>query len=412
MKFKKWMSGIALSSFAALAIVLFLVNAAPVSAQQRSIHRTDLSVWPASNRVSPKSDAAATPNGKIENQNHDVRYNVVTIGVLPGKTNTNLANFGRTVNHLGDVTGFSFVYTGDYHSIYLTTQGFIWHKGKLTALPLLNGYPGAFASAINDLGQVVGGANLLRSDGGIGQTAVRWDYGQPTNLGTLKPNSNSFADDINNWGAAVGLSYSFDDNHDLPVVWYGGTIHALPLLPGETDGEAFQINDLGLMVGHQFSNTNDIPCLWYWNGSGYTAVDLGSFGGTYGEALGINDFGQVVGWSLNASDIHGPAFVWDVVHGLQALPSLPGDTDGSGNNINEVGQITGYSQLFDNNGNFISQRVVIWQNGTPTDLQTLVPAGSPTFNNVGNINDLGQIAICSGRFVDGTIAGYLLVPTH
>jgi probable HAF family extracellular repeat protein len=252
MKFKKWMSGIALSLFAALAIMLFLVNAAPVSAQQRSIHRPDLSVWPRRDRVSPKSDATATPNGKIENQNHDVRYNVVTIGVLPGKTNTNLTNSGRSVNHLGDVTGFSFVYTGNFNSIFLTNQGFIWHKGNLTALPLLNGYPGAFAVAINDLGQVVGEASLIDSSGQVRETAVRWDHGQVTNLGTLKPNSNSSTSDINNWGAAVGLSYSFDDNQDLPVVWYGGTIHALPLLPGEIDGEAFQINDLGLIIGHQF----------------------------------------------------------------------------------------------------------------------------------------------------------------
>jgi hypothetical protein len=62
--------------------------------------------------------------------------------------------------------------------------------------------------------------------------------------------------------------------------------------------------------------------------------------------------------------------------------------------------------------NLICIVALIWQNGIPTDLQTLVPAGSPTFNNVGNINDLGQIAICSGRSGDGTIAGYLLVPTH
>jgi hypothetical protein len=140
MNTKKFVCVTTMTLVAALATMLFVITAADANAQQRANHRTDLSVWPGSNRVSPKSDAAATPNGKIENQNHDVRYNVVTIGVLPGKTNTNLTNFGRTVNHLGDVTGFSFVYTGDYHSIYLTTQGFIWHKGKLTALPLLNGY--------------------------------------------------------------------------------------------------------------------------------------------------------------------------------------------------------------------------------------------------------------------------------
>jgi uncharacterized membrane protein len=403
MKFKAWTPVVVMMLFAAL-------TAGPVSAQQRNFHRTDLSTWPGSDRVSLKSDATA--NGKIENQNHDVRYSVVTIGVLPGKTNTVLPSPGRAVNNLGDIAGFSFVYTGDFHSIYLTVQGFTWHKGRLTPLPLLNGYPGAFAIAINEVGQVAGEANLIDSNGQIRQTAVRWDHGQPTNLGTLKPNSNSATFDLNNWGAVVGESYSFDDQQLLPVAWYQGAAHALPLLPGEAGGEAFQINDLGLIVGHQFSNSNDIPCLWYWNGSSYTATDLGSFGGDFGQGLGINLFGQVVGWSLNAGNIHGPAFVWDAVHGLQALPSLPGDTDGSGNFINELGQITGYSQLFDNNGNLLSQREVIWQNGTPTDLQTLVPPGTPTFNTVGEINNFGQIAMDSGSFGDGSIAGYLLVPTH
>jgi uncharacterized membrane protein len=122
--------------------------------------------------------------------------------------------------------------------------------------------------------------------------------------------------------------------------------------------------------------------------------------------------GQVVGYSLYAGDIHGPAFLWDYRHGLQALPSLPGDTDGTGNGINDLGQIVGYSALYDNNGNWVSGRVVIWQNGIPTDLQTVVPSGTPTFNSVGKIPDSGQIAVDSGNFDDGTIAGLLLVPTH
>ncbi|MGB7555390.1 MAG: hypothetical protein WBM04_13535, partial [Candidatus Korobacteraceae bacterium] len=71
-----------------------------------------------------------------------------------------------------------------------------------------------------------------------------------------------------------------------------------------------------------------------------------------------------------------------------------------------------FSQLFDDNGDFISQRVVLWQNSTVTDLQTLVPAGTPVLTDVGHINDLGQIDVDSGSGSDGTTAGYLLVPKH
>ncbi len=148
-----------------------------------------------------------------------------------------------------------------------------------------------------------------------------------------------------------------------------------------------------------------------WNGSGYSAVSLGSLGGDYGEAVGINDLGQATGWSLYPGDIHGPAFVSDV-HGLHALPQLPGDTDGYGSQINELGQIVGYSQLFDDNGNFISQRVAIWQGGTVTELQTLIPSEIPTLIDVGYVNNFGVISADSGFLADGTEAAYLLVPIH
>jgi uncharacterized membrane protein len=405
-----WMTAVYL--FAALASLV--MTAVPVTAQQRSIHRSDSPMSTSGGQMSLSNQTLLqTSNTNIETNNHNARYDVVTIGVLPGKTNTVVPNV-KSVNNFEHLAGYSFVYTGDFNNVALTAQGFIWQNGRLKALPLLAGWPGAWAFAINDRDQVAGTANAMDGNGNIVTTAVMWDHGQPINLGMLQPNSNSFPLGINIWGVVVGGSQIPGTGSNKPVVWYGGAIHALPLLPGMDHGFAEQINDLGMIAGRQGApdGSSQIPCLWYWNGSGYTPVSLGSLGGDFGDALGINDFGQIVGWSLYAGDIHGPAFVWDGVHGLHALPSLPGDTDGSGNNINELDQITGYSQLFDDNGNFVSQRMVIWQNGTPTDLQTLVPAGTPAFTDVANVNDLGQIGIDSGSLGDGTIAGYLLVPAH
>jgi len=143
------------------------------------------------------------------------------------------------------------------------------------------------------------------------------------------------------------------------------------LLPGEAGGIAFGINDMGLIVGYQFQedDVSEIPCLWHWNGTGYTPMSLGSFGGDYGEAFDVNNLGQAAGFSLYPDDLHGPAFVWDR-RGLHALPSLPGDIDGAALAINDLGQIVGLSELLDDFGDLLSQRVVIWQHGTVTDLQT------------------------------------------
>jgi len=63
----------------------------------------------------------------------------------------------------------------------------------------------------------------------------------------------------------------------------------------------------------------------------------------------------------------------------------------------------------DANGNDV-QHAVLWQHGTVTDLQTVVPAKTPTITDVGNINVFGQIAIETGFFDDGSLAAYVLVP--
>ena len=342
---------------------------------------------------------------------NSVKYKVTQIGVLPGKTNSFLPDL-KTINNLGHAAGYSYVYTGDFNDVFRTGQGFIWQDGKVKALPLLSGWIGAFGFAINDRDQVVGTANNVDPDTTIHQIAVMWDHGQPVSLGTLFPGANSYAWSVNNWGVAVGGSFNPATGFNAPWVWYGGTIHALPYLPGMNHGFAESINDFGVIVGRQgvADDSSSVPCLWYWNGAGYTPISLGSFGGDFGDAIGNNNLGQAVGWSLLPGDIHAPAFVWDLLHGLHALPSLPGDTDGEGHQINDLGQIVGFSQIFDDHGNFVSQRVVSWQNGTPIELQTVIPSNIPTLTDVGYANLFGQISVSSEFNLDGRTVAYVLTP--
>ena len=358
-----------LSCLVALAIALTII-AATANGQENTIHRgiskrrIDVGPLNAASRMRSKS-----ANVQLTIGPNDVRYRTVPIGVLPGKTNSDITEEVNVINNLGHVAGFSFVNTGDIRDYFLTAQAFVWQNAKLQALPLLQGWPGAFATGINDRDQVIGEANNFDSSGRRLRTAIFWDEGKAIDLGTLDSNSNSAAFGINNWGTAVGFNHSLADGHNTPVVWYGGKIHALPLLPGETNALAFGINDFGVISGFQYVNQDigEVACLWYWNGSRYTVVGLGSLGGNYSEAFGVNNWGQAVGDSSNAGDLNSLAALWDW-RGPHTLPLLPGDTDGFANPINDLGQVLGLSFGVDENGDD-TQRVVLWQNGRVIDLR-------------------------------------------
>ncbi len=410
MKSRTWMWTTPLLLFGILNLAVSLaLTVAAADAQQSSIHRSRETVWAGGNHMLQTNRPLPQTSFSTLETNNNARYKVVPIGVLPGKTTSFLTTL-RAVNNIEHVTGYSYVYSGD---MYLTAQGFIWQQGTLKALPLLSGWPGAFAYGINDRDQVVGTANNIDSSGNYLQTAVLWDHGQPVNLGALQPNWVSEAFDVNIWGVAVGRSGALNANFNTPVVWYGGKIHALPLLPGFNGGFAWKINDLGVISGRQRSEDFSlIPCIWYWNGTGYTAVNLGSFGGDYGEAYGINNLNQTAGYSYYPGDNNFSGFLWDSKHGLQALALLPQDTDAQAYNINDLGQIVGDSYAFDSSGNFISQRSAIWEKGAVTDLQTLVPPGTPPLTyETGNINDLGEITV-NATNPDGSPAALLLAPVR
>jgi uncharacterized membrane protein len=402
----------------AIMSMLTITFAGAALAQRPPAHRNS-DMWfgghhpSQSNQALPEisTNSAQSINPDDSDNDDQVRYKVISIGV-PGKT-ASFLTIVRAVNNREHVTGYSFAGDPSTPKAALTGQGFIWRDGKLEALRLLEGWPGAFAFGINDRDQIVGTANNVDAEDNLIQTAVLWDHQRPMNLGALHPGWISEALDVSIFGEVVGASAaSGESEFSTPVFWYGGHIHALPLLPGENGGWANEINALGVIVGWQESAANQVPCLWYWKGNGYIAVNLGSLGGDYGQAFGINNFNKAVGYSLYPGNIHGPAFLWDRKEGLEALPLLPPDTDAVAYNLNERGQIVGDSQIFNESGQFVSQRAAIWENDTVEALQTLVPPNTPPLTyESSNINDLGDIAV-NATNPDGSPDALLLVPRH
>jgi uncharacterized membrane protein len=381
-------------------------------AQQGPSHRgisqrrlDDIATAAPIDRAKPLLRAHNTSGGSI-------RYRTVQIGVLPGYTNSEIANEVNIINNAGHVAGYSWIYNGDITNLYLTAHPFLWKEGKLTPLPLPKGASAAFATGINNRDQVIAETNEVDSTGAHIRRAFMVDQGEVAVLPALDADSNTQPFAVNVWGSVVGRNQNRTNGQNTPVMWSGGKIYALPLLPGQDEGFAFGINDFGAIAGYQFpaDDSSETACLWYWNGHSYSIIALSTLGGNYGDAFGINNWGQVTGNATDAGDVNFFGTLWDY-RGVHELPMLPGDTDGIGNAINDFGGITGFTYGVDKFGNEY-QRVVLWSNHTVTDLQTVVPASTPPLSNIGNANLSGQIAVEAGSPFDGSEAAYVLIPNE
>lgn len=158
-----------------------------------------------------------------------------------------------------------------------------------------------------------------------------------------------------------------------------------PVLGASTNyGQAYDINDLGMVVGNTSTTTGDVHAvIWYPSVSAF-AQDLGTLpGGSTSAAIAINEAGSViVGSSATAGfDIH--AVRWVHVNGtwtIQDLGTLPGGTSGRALDVADDGSIVGVDT------GPAGSRGFLWRNGIMTDLG---PAGLVEARAV---NAIGQVA--------------------
>src|SRR5579871_503992 len=117
-------------------------------------------------------------------------------------------------------------------------------------------------------------------------------------LGTLG-GSQSFADAINEEGQISGGAYLTGDTVFHPVIWDANhVIHDLGLPSGWVGGEAYSINDLGQVTGY-LQNSAGIDHALYADSNGM--VDLGTAGWQNSVGQGINNSGQIAGYFWNSS---------------------------------------------------------------------------------------------------------------
>jgi len=300
----------------------------------------------------------------------------------------------------------------------------LWYQGMKADI----GTPGfgaqnSVAFSVNQRGQAVGESESLsalnptdedfcgfKAQGllskGVGCVPFLWEYGVMTPLPTLGGSSGA-ANLINNRGVVAGVAETSVRDPGCPapqvlqfkpVIWDREGVHELPTASGDPDGVAFSINDNGQVAGASgdcstFSpqtlvNLQPLHALLWDTG---TVTDLGNLGGT-GHGMGIvalnlNNQGEVVGESDLPGDQAFHGFLWSRDTGMKDLGTLPGDAVSAALNINNRGEVIGVSL----DANF-NPRAFVWQNGTMTDLNTLVPADSPLALLLAcGINNRGEI---------------------
>ena len=326
------------------------------------------------------------------------QYTLVDIGAF----SQNPAGTTRVtdINNRGEVVGSSYDNVGNAAFLYSggTMQNLRASLAPFgTALGSSLYTTHSVAQGINDDGVVVGYAQF--ADPTI---AFRWQNGAVTDLGSH-----------NGWAwAPVGVNNGGDI---VASRVYNGVYHpgsGWTVLPSNPSFLPSVINDSGLLGGNLYLGYAFHAALRKPDGS---IVDLDPVGGN-GNVHEINNAGQAAGTRAILSGERG--FFWNGTAmqdiGLLYTPAPGFNTYSGAEGINALGQVVGYSDTSPANTTpgcqSGSRHAVLFSNGTLTDLNLAIGAGSGwCLQYASAINDKGQIA-GSGIAPDGLVHAYLLNP--
>ena len=367
----------------------------------KSGHLTDLGVLPGGASSAPLwiSEngliAGLSENGKTDPlyaglpEVHAVLWQhgkITDLGTLGGGYESE----ANAVNSAGQVVGAALNTVPDPNSMAVgtywlwgvpygyQTRAFIWEKGVMRDLGTLPGGTDAQAILINEKGQVVGysytsssptttacapAASVGFASFPLATGSFIWDEENGmVDLGGLGGTC-TLANDLNNQGQVIGMSYLAGDQSAHAFLWEHGALRDLGgTLGGDFTG-AFVMNAEGEAVGYADLSGNTVFHATLWKHVG-DMTDLGTVGSDQcSYATGINASGQVVGGSIPDCSNIGP-----------------------------------------------NNRAFLWEDGSIVDLNTLIPSGSGLFlQSTITINDRGEIA-GNGADASGNGHAFLLIP--
>lgn len=273
-------------------------------------------------------------------------------------------------------------------------QSFSWTiAGGTNPLPTLVNQLGGVAHDVNASGLIVGFGN-----GGL-QKAYAYDSTTSSYI-TLNGSGNTAAHAVNQSGSIVGSVGTSAARWATP----SSNVTLLSAPSGATSTFAFDINNAQTVVGSSTFTTPDpnnpdvdrtYTQATFWDASNAPTVLSDVLSGRTGyqslQATSINASGLV---GVNNID-GGYSFFWDTAANTVS-PFLVGFTIEA---VNDSGMAVGQ----------LNGRATLWDNGVFTDLNTLVPSGSGTWNLqfASDINNLGSITGWGTR--NGITESYALI---
>lgn len=205
---------------------------------------------------------------------------------------------------------------------------------------------------------------------------------------------NGFEDIPNDPGTDFSTSYDLNDRNE--VVGAANTLTALrpfrysrqgspqllTLLPGDSGGIAYAINDQGEAAGYS-SGENGEQAAWWSRGNKVSL--LRGLPESNSRALGINDNGDIVGTSTTDFD---HAVIWPNKGQVTDLGTLPGFTGSEALSISNNGNIAGSAIGTQAAPNFSRAVLWKWNEQTILDLGALEQGGD---SRAIDVNDRGQV---------------------
>lgn len=262
--------------------------------------------------------------------------------------------------------------------------------------------PGKEFLACNERGQVAGIQNVgaVSSNAAVFHAAI-WKQGQLIGLGVPQGYRHSYASAINNVGQVVGWAVSNDEKRVGSVrawIWDKQGFHLLPLLSGMTDSAATAVNDRGQVVGIAYKRDClpgqlnwQTPCRGFVWQDGKMA-DLGTPNAKYPHIIptAINATGEIAGQATGIVQmISSSAFLWRN-GAIQLLNQVTTSTEeiGAGyvNALNNRGQIIGLGSIGVNMAGDILHPF-LWDSGKLSRLQITGAGINDRGNVVGTLAD-------------------------